>query len=189
MGKLIMLNRGNYDNSNVVENVIRYVTRTRINEMRQGDLIDVGGAGVAIYLTPGHMIQQFLYVQKEYKIDAKRGRRIYHEVFSISDDEIRSLGYDMEMVRKIAMECCQVYFQAGHQVVFAIHWEPDKKLHIHFVVNTINYCNGQKWHTNIPELEYRENVFNGILRRHIMDRGNYIVPVFFTGLNGQIWVK
>ena len=64
------------------------------------------------------------------------------------------------------MECCQVYFQIGHQAVFAVHWESEKRCHIHFAVNTINFQDGRKWHSSFPEIKQREAIFNEILRKY-----------------------
>jgi hypothetical protein len=38
-----------------------------------------------------------------------------------------------------------VYYQLGFQAVYAMHIK-NGNLHIYFAVNTINYCNGEKWH-------------------------------------------
>lgn len=155
-----------YSNINAVENLIRYVTRTRNNEKRAKDLIVYGGAGVGYYLSPEEMIRQFLYVQKANKIDLRNGRRAYHEIFCISDDEARSLHMSREELWNFGMECCQVFYMMGFQVVFAVHWEKEKRLHIHFVVNSINYRDGHKFHTNFAEKEQREEIFNQILQNH-----------------------
>ena len=42
--------------------------------------------------------------------------------------------------------CYKEYFQQGFQVVYAVHWDNNKSLHVHFVINTINFKDGKKWH-------------------------------------------
>ena len=69
----------NFTNADAVENLIRYVTRTRKNENRAGDLIKYGAAGAGYYLHPEDIIRQFLFVQNVYKINQRKGKRMYHE--------------------------------------------------------------------------------------------------------------
>ena len=144
--------KGNYTNEDAVENVLHYVTRTRENEERGDDLINYGAVGADYFHSVDNMIQQFRYVQYVYGINSRRGRRMYHEVLNLKDCEFERLGRNPEVLWQVGMECCQVYFQMGHQAVFAVHWEPEKRCHIHFAVNTINFQNGWKWHTTLPEI-------------------------------------
>ena len=177
MGMLIMLGIGksSYVNEDAVANVIRYVTRTRKNEDRRDELIAYGGAGVGYYLGSEMMIQQFLYVQRNHNIHYRRGRRIYHEVLTIREDELDKLNRDKHIINRIAAECCMIYYQQGHQVVYAAHWDSEKYLHIHFVVNTINFIDGKKWHTDMRERRSREKKFNEIMR-------TYFPPISFEEL-------
>lgn len=165
MGILMMMCRGKYVNEDAVENVIHYITRSRVNEGRREELMGYGGAGVGIYLLPDQIIGQFLYIQKVHGIDARKRRRVYHEVFGLQDSEFAELNCDMDVLHRFARECCQVYYQRGYQVVYAIHWEPfnGKKMHIHFAVNTISFRDGKKWHTSKVDLRERERLFNGVL--------------------------
>lgn len=167
MGSLIVMNRGTYSNENVVENVIRYITRTRKKEDRQHELYGYGGVGVTNCISPEIMIAQIKYIQKIHGIDVRGGRRMYHETFSLCDKEFESLHYDFSIVNLFAMECCQEYFLRGHQAIYAVHFEPDKKLHIHFAVNTINFIDGKKWRSYMRDRSARDNKFNDILRRYI----------------------
>ena len=166
MGMLIMLGgrKASYVNEDAVANVIRYVTRTRKNEDRRNELFGYGGAGVGYYLEPEMMIQQFLYVQCNHNIHYRRGRRMYHEVLTIREDEFDKLNRDMSIANRIALECCMIYYLQGHQVVYAVHWDQDKFVHIHFAVNTISFIDGRKWHTSMREGTSREKKFNEIMR-------------------------
>lgn len=156
--------KANYSNKNAVENVIRYVTRSRPNEDRADSLISYGGSGVRCYGTPEEMINQFLYVQYVYNIDRRGGRRLYHEVFNLTDEDFKRLCFDLNQVNIFAQTICNVYYKMGHQVVYAIHYEPEEHLHIHFVVNTINFRTGRKWHEYKASTACREMLFNEILR-------------------------
>lgn len=163
---MVHYKKGNYTNEDAVEKVLHYVTRTRENEERGSDLINYGAVGADYFHSVDNMIQQFCYVQHIYGIDSRGGRRMYHEVLNLEDGEVERLGRNPDVLWQVGMECCQIYFQMGHQAVFAVHWEPEKRCHIHFVVNTINFQNGMKWHTSISEIRLRGDLFNEILRRH-----------------------
>ena len=76
------------------------------------------------------------------------------------------------------MMCSEEYFSKGHQVVFAIHYESQKHLHIHFAINSINYKTGKKWHTNIQQNKIRECTFQNIINSFIKQR--IISPFYFV---------
>lgn len=83
---------------------------------------------------------------------------MYHEVFSLLDEEVAALNWNMSLLISIAMECARKYFEQGFQVVYAIHHQ--SKVHIHFAVNSINYRTGAKFHTTKVEKAMREDLFN-----------------------------
>ena len=165
MGVLIRMKYGNYTNKGAVENVVRYITRSRDNERDADALISVGGAGVAYYMPPDRIIYQLEYVQNEFDIDKRGGRRLAHEVFQLSASELLLLGGDYALIYDMACALSNHYYQRGHQVVFALH-KNSEGLHIHFAVNTINFRNGLKWHDNRLILQERENCFNQIVRSY-----------------------
>lgn len=165
MGLLITMDYGNYTNKNAVENVIRYASRTRANEDRFSELVSFGGMGVTMLSGVEDIIAQFLYVQNVYNIETRQGKRIYHEVFSLDEREAFNIKYDMTILDAVAKECCKVYYSAGFQVVYAIHYDPGKKYHIHFIVNSINYRTGLKWHTNFRSNHERWKIFQTTLIR------------------------
>lgn len=169
----------NYTNLDAVNNLIRYVTRTRENEDRAGDLIAFGAVGADYSHSVDDMIQQFLYVQNVNGINSRGGRRMYHEVFNLLDWEAERLANSPEWLWNVGMECSRIYYQMGHQAVFGVHWEPEKRCHIHFAVNTINFTDGRKWHTSMPEIKEREAVFNEILRRYQIMATGAIEPLIF----------
>lgn len=169
----------NYTNLDAVENLIHYVTRTRKNEDRAGDLIAYGAVGADYFHTVDDMIQQFLYVQNVNGINSRGGRRMYHEVLNLLDWEVERLANSPEWLWNVGMGCSQVYYQMGHQAVFGVHWEPEKRCHIHFAVNSINFIDGRKWHTSMPEIKGREAVFNEILCRCQIMATGAIEPLIF----------
>lgn len=177
MGILLTMRYGNYTNTNAVSNVIQYVTRTGKRADRADELQGYGGCGIGIYDDSDDIIQQFLYVQNCYGIKNRGGRRMYHEVFCLDDEEFNGIGCSVTILNQIAMECAKIYFNLGHQVVYAIHHDEQKKWHIHFAVNSINFLNGKKWHTSMRESTGRGQRFNEILSYCICKR--YSTPLYF----------
>ncbi len=183
MAMLMMMRRGGYTNKDAVDNLIHYVTRTRRNEDRGDELVAWGGMGVGCYGGPELAITQIRYVQDCYGIEARGGRRMFHEVLCIRDEEFGWLAHSYGAAYQIGMGCAGYYYSMGFQVVFAVHHpkhkQPDssianKWVHIHFAVNTINFRDGRKWHTSFRENYARERAFNDIMgdlcglgRRHL----------------------
>lgn len=159
MGKLINMG-GRYANADAVDNVIRYVTRTRSDEQRKEELQEYGGLGFFRYDTTETMIARFKAVQNAYGIGYRKGKRIFHEVFSITDREFEGINCDMKLLNQIALELCGEYYRQGFQVVYAIHWDKEKKLHIHFAVNAVSFMTGKKFITSKDGNNERERLFN-----------------------------
>lgn len=162
MGRLINVS-GRYSNRDAVDKVIRYITRTRDNETRLHDLQSYGGAGVGNYASPKTMADRFKAVQNCHGIEYRGGRRVLHEVFSITDREFEDMGCGMAQADRLAMELCREYYVMGFQAVYAVHWELEKKLHIHFAVNAVSFVTGRKINTFWEENRHRESRFNSIL--------------------------
>ncbi len=170
MAMLMIMRYGKYTNTDAVENVVRYITRTRRTEDRADELVAWGGLGIGCYQTPELAIEQFRRLQNLHNIAVRKGPRVFHEVLGITEEEFGKLGYDYGSIYQIAMKCAQYYYDMRHQVIFAIHHAKgngqvgNKGLHIHFVVNTINFVTENKWHTNMGENFKRQQSFNEILR-------------------------
>lgn len=167
MGILINSDTGNYTNLDAVENVIRYITRTRKDENRLHELISYGGHGVSVFFDSTVMIMQFCKVQQFFGIQQRGGRRMRHEFFRFSDYEMQLLMDKLHLVDMIAKECSVVYFDMGFQVVYAVHYDTEKRLHIHFGVNSVNYINGKKFHSEYREFYGRERRLNEIVRKYV----------------------
>ena len=175
MGLLIMSKYGRYENEDAVENVVRYITRTRPGENRKDELIAYGAMGVSAYAEPEIMIQQMKYVQNFYEIERKKGARIYHEFYRFDEREQSILGNNIVYLQQIALQCCNVYYERGYQVIYAVHYDREKRLHIHFCVNAVSFVNGNKWHEYMNGLSQRQALFNGIAKKYM----NIISPIEF----------
>ena len=91
---------------------------------------------------------------------------MYLEVFSLDPHEFIRMGRNVNTLWKFADQCAQCYFDAGYQVVYAIHGTNESDLHIHFAVSTINFRSGLKWHDSKTDLDMREALFNKILGKY-----------------------
>ena len=108
--------------------------------------------GIATYQTPELVIKQFCRLQTVYGIAARGGSRVFHEVLEIKEDEFVKLGYDYARVWETAITC-EIHCHGGN-----------KGIHIHFVVNTISFLTGKKWHTSMRRNYTREQNFNDCMR-------------------------
>ncbi|MGL5436932.1 MAG: relaxase/mobilization nuclease domain-containing protein [Lachnospiraceae bacterium] len=163
MGILVRMTKGNYTNQDAVDKVLHYISRTRDQDENQDEVLATGGAGVNYYSGTPTMINQFSYVQHVNRIEQRKGRRMYHEIFQISMEEFYILGGTGQSIDCLASALCQYYFAKGHQVVFAVHAGRQGDIHIHFAVNTINFINGKKWHDSKLNLKERESYFNSVI--------------------------
>ena len=156
----------NYSNKDAVYNVIRYITRTRVNEDRKDELIDFAGFMVPNYDpefndVPSLMISSFEFVQDRFRLKDFGGSRIVHLALSLSDEEYLTLGQNrIQMICELARQCASTYCNDGFQVVYAVHYDNLKHAHIHFAINSINISTGLKFNTSRGLRNQREQTFN-----------------------------
>ncbi len=178
MAKLIAVTTGTYSNKNAVDNTIKYITRTREGENRRDELLIYGSPNVTIYSDNesdaiSKAIREFKDIQRFFAVDGIKGRRVYHEILSMLDEEAQSFT-NLYQIELFALECSHVYDVQGHQVVYASHYSENLRLHIHFIVNTYNYASGHKFHSYFSDCKSREEIFNEILQKHIRDNKKII---------------
>lgn len=185
-----------YKSEDSVEKVIRYITRTRKNENRMDELISIGGCGVLTNNGVEEIIYQFNQTQQIYDLDNRGGRRLYHETYSFSDEEIYAIG-DISLLDEIAFEICRYYYLQGYEAIYAIHYSEEKHFHIHIVHNSINFLTGRKYQQHWNDLIYKEmDLFNIVC--HVYNKSNTIrrtnnVPIiplyFYTKRNKGIPIE
>lgn len=159
-----------YFNSDAPEKLIRYVTRTNGKDTQ--DLISWGGAGILEYSVES-VIDQFYFAQKAHTRGGDFGRYMSHELFSFSSEgeyNILKSGTDID---QISRQMARDIFEQDHcQVVYGIH-NPDKTephLHIHFAINAVNYCTGDKRRENMTQTHNRNIRFNKIISDIISEK-------------------
>lgn len=178
----------NYNNKNAVKFVIDDITRNRENEKYAHQLLGYGAIGVNQFLSVEDMIATFCYVQQAYDIDSRRGRRMYHEVFWLSQEELQGMNWNIELMWNYAYEIAmEFWYKRGHQVIFAIHYDMQGKYHIHFAVNTINYLTGAKLGTYKKDFAEREIACNAILQKYLHQvKSTVIKPLYFGVYKGEV---
>ena len=67
------------------------------------------------------------------------GVRLRHMVLSFKRAEVSSPYTAFEIARGVAE-----FYGSSYQIIFAVHEDTDE-IHIHFVMNTVNYCTGKKY--------------------------------------------
>lgn len=178
----------NYSNKNAVKFVIDDITRNRENEKYGHQILGYGAIGANHFLTVEDMIAAFCYLQRAYDIDNRRGRRMYHEVFWFSPDEVMMLNWNVKLMWYYAYEIAmEFWYKRGHQVIFAIHYDMQGKYHIHFAINTINYLTGAKLGTYKKDLSEREALCNTILQKYLnLVKPTVIEPLYFGVYKGEV---
>lgn len=171
----------NYTNRNAVKYVIDDITRNRKNEKYEYQLLGYGALGANHFLSVEDMIKTFNYIQQAYDIEQRGGRRIYHEVFWFSEEELILMNWDVQQMWNFAYEVSREFFyKKGHQVIFAIHYDIRGKYHVHFAVNTVNYITGAKLQTFKKDMKEREGGCNVILKK-------YLCPICSTGIREPLY--
>lgn len=176
MAALYKMNYGYYTNRNAVENVVRYITRTRENETRADELICWGSFNTLIYdiygnKNPEIAIRQFCDVQEFYDIKRRKGTRIFHETFNLLPEEYEEIMRFNNLYHMLFC-CCEYYNAQGFQVVYALHHSKEKGVHIHFVVNAISYVTGLKWQSWFASDKERAKAFNSYIHLGTVTENN-----------------
>ena len=157
-----------YSNFQDMVNLIRYVTRT--NGLSKDDLITWGGIGVAEFMGPDGMIRQFGDVQQMHKRKGEFGRYADHEVYSCSSVEERLIKEKKIDMDKVARKMAYDFYERDRcQVVYGAHTKHRGSdcIHIHFVINSVNFATGNKRRENMRQTQERQDRFRQILKEEI----------------------
>lgn len=137
MGTLSVKLKTGYKESGDRARLVHYVHSKNGKEIRFH-----GGRGVPRDIDKA--LACMIRIQEKYK--KADGRRLYHLMVGFPKD-IR----DVFLVQKVA-EAIADYFFEEFQLLYGIH-EDTKKLHIHFIINSVSYSTRNKMHFENGELE------------------------------------
>ena len=131
---------GFYKNKKSVNDLIHYILRTD-PDSNEIQVRFYGGTGVD-YILCERAIRQMKAVKKYFK--KKSGLQIWHFIFSCPSTITNPMKlYDF--ATKIIKEHLLDY-----QTMFAVHEDTDN-LHVHFIVNSVSFLDGRKWHQELSE--------------------------------------
>lgn len=176
---LLMVSPGEYINPQAITNNIKYITRTRVNEKRRGELLSYGARGVSNI--PQLAIEEFKRVQQNFRDSKYVGKRIFHETLHLNENDLTLLKYDPKHIYAYAYRCAYYYYCLGFQVMFAVHWNQEKKFHIHFVGNAVSFVNGLKWEAAYKETrEEHHKYYLWWYHKTYIEPLNYVIqPISF----------
>ena len=147
------MERKAFDSEREMENLLRYITRTRKKDKKEvlwGARYGEGSKGIET------VIRQW---------------NCYHEYFSLSRESGNLEGRE-KMLEEMAFCMSEEYKEAGYGVVYAVHApdHEDKNYHIHFAVNTVCVKDGRKLHDFFYSKGQREARFNAVAEAFFQDK-------------------
>lgn len=143
-----------YNDKKSVANLIKYaITEKDKKRNKIGKVRYIGGIGID-YADEKKAIQQMHTIKKYYGKSDKR--QAYHFIMSFAK-EIN----DAQKIYLIGSAIAERFF-CDYQLLFAVH-EDTECIHIHYVVNSVSFRTGLKWHMNKKEfVEFKRNIENTV---------------------------
>jgi hypothetical protein len=117
-----------------------------------------------IYCNPITAYEEFILTKAMYnklpEAQVSKSNQLIHFVQGFSGKEASP-----ELAKKIAEELLQHSLFEGFQIAYAVHIDTDD-IHTHFVINTVNYTNGPRWHISSSDLQKIKDRSDEILRSY-----------------------
>lgn len=154
-----------FKNKNAVENLIRYILRRRTQEDRIADLKSWGIFGMPCTDNVEILIQIMQETQTVYR--KTEGRHMYHFVLTFSDPEKQAIGCNYSLVHQMSLEIGRYFYDQGFQNIFAVHDDPQKRVHVHFAVNSVSFLNGIKYHLNHQDVKVLQDFCAQVVNKYI----------------------
>ncbi|OUQ13517.1 hypothetical protein B5E84_17285 [Lachnoclostridium sp. An14] len=167
----ILVNRArksSYCQEGDIGRVVRYVIRQREFEDRADELISWGACGLPEWEDADVIVETFRVPQRQYRRKGAFGRFLDHEVYDFSPFEQTEMESRNLEVDGIGRAMARNIYREGFQVLYAVHRKADSgDLHIHFVINTVNFKTGKKRHENKTAVSERRKAFHEIVNEEI----------------------
>ena len=138
-----------YYDAKARENVIQYIFRP---DKTPHGLI--GGWAV----DPMYAASQMNYLSKAY--GKEDGLQLRHFILSFSEKEVQRMGQCALIRIDEYAQYAALYYGGEYQIVYAVH-EDSRHLHVHFVLNTLNYRTGKKYPGDKEDLETLQDMYHG----------------------------
>ena len=140
-------------NINSIEELIAYASREEATS--DGDLDLVWG----INCTPAHACEEMLSTQMKWcKED---GTIAYHGYQSFAEGEVTP-----DEAHRIGVELAQELWGEKYQVLIATHVDKPTHIHNHFVINTVSFVDGKKFHRTNDDYRAMREVSDRLCREH-----------------------
>ncbi|GEM_PF-3126570 len=134
----IIFKTGNYDNEDVIENLVNYIEKKKY--------FDSSGSGGCFLLPNINNAEQVKVAFNTVKnACAKNGGRLVHHIVVGFGDLPDISGYT---VKNIADWIVLYFLGKGYQTFYGIHFSGDKNdryWHIHIVLNSVNAITGERY--------------------------------------------
>lgn len=142
MSALIVCNNS-YSNDDVLENLVSYaleINKDKLNVSKQE--VMWCGFGVNTY-TPQYAINSMNTIKRLYNNEA--GRQAEHFIISIYQHRNYGVSHRINIAQNLMYEAGNFLVNMGYQSICGIH-NNEGNVHIHFIVNSVNYMDGKKIH-------------------------------------------
>lgn len=148
----------NRTDSEIIEILIRYCTRTRGQDRYPAAY--VGYLGFPPFATVEELIIEFINTQIIYH--KQSGIRARHEIISFKPGETID-RYGRQHIVDIAYRFACWYYEQGFQTIFSIQTDTEF-LHVHYVINTVSFMTGKKYHSNQAAVKREKDYLNWVVQ-------------------------
>lgn len=152
-GKRLGSSETPYSNKEALKNGISYITGTGA---RTDKTEVVWYETFGLDSNPQTAVIQMETVQNFYGIERRKGRRAYHLIYTISNDEYRKMGCNTAWIREYAYCLGNHFYLLGYQTVVALHDNfilngfkensglAELRFHIDIFISNVSFYNGSK---------------------------------------------
>lgn len=142
----------------IIEIYLRYITRTRSTDQYPAAYVNY--IGFRPYATIEELISDFHQTQMVYGCNS--GIRARHEWISFAEGETVDIK-GVDRIVDIANMFALWYYNQGFEVVYAVHTDSEYN-HVHYVLNSVNFITGKKYHSNRNVLYHERLFLDGLVR-------------------------
>ncbi|MDR1068131.1 MAG: relaxase/mobilization nuclease domain-containing protein, partial [Clostridiales Family XIII bacterium] len=132
-----------------LSDVIDYASQTRKTQITDENAEIIRHYVTGIGCLPETARDEMLAAKK--KFGKEDGVVAYHGIQSFSPEDLQA-GLTPDMAHEIGVKLARRLWGDTHQVVVATHLDKSNHLHSHFVVNTVSWVDGIRYHRT--ELDY-----------------------------------
>ncbi|MBQ3703560.1 MAG: relaxase/mobilization nuclease domain-containing protein [Oscillospiraceae bacterium] len=140
-----------------LSDVIEYAVNSKKTAIEDGEIMQSFVSGVNCF--PGTARQEMLAVKRQY--GKENGTVAYHGYQSFAPGEATP-----EIVHEIGVKLAQRLWGNRYQVLVATHLDRANHLHNHFVLNTVSFVDGIKYHRTLEDYKAMREVSDELCREY-----------------------